>query len=582
MNEIRKCKNCSADFVIEPDDFGFYEKIKVPPPKFCFSCRLQRRLSWRNERNFYRRQCGLCSKSIISVYGPENKFPVYCIKCWWGDGWDPYSYGMDYDPNKSFLGQFRELTNKIPALAIMNDDGVGSVNCEYTYDWAFSKNCYLGACGWYVENGLYMYDVNHAKDIMDCWNVNNSELVAESVNCDRCYNCLYCDLCFDSNNCILSSDLKGCSNCAMCVGLRNKQYCILNKQYSKEEYEQELKKLNLENRDSLNANLKKFQELALKYPRKYAYILKSVNSTGFFLIEAKLAKNCFYGFSPIENSAHIVVNDGAKDSYDCNNTGHPELCYECITPDDSTGNKFSIFCWKCTEAEYSNNCHSCVNVFGCSGLKHGSYAILNRRYSKEEFLSLREKIVGEMSKAGEWGEFFSASMSPFAYNESASMDWFPLTQKEATNAGFRWKEGESRNYQATKNSGSLPKDIASTDDSILQDIIACEHGGVCGEMCTSAFKITEQELQLRRRFNMPIPTLCPNCRHYQRLRRRNPPKLLRRSCQCSGKMSSNGVYQNTVSHGHGDQPCPNEFETSYVPDRPEIVYCEACYNAEIV
>lgn len=29
-------------------------------------------------------------------------------------------------------------------------------------------------------------------------------------------------------------------------------------------------------------------------------------------------------------------------------------------------------------------------------------------------------------------------------------------------------------------------------------------------------------------------------------------------------------------------PCPNEFETTYTPDRPEIVYCEACYLAEVV
>jgi len=27
--------------------------------------------------------------------------------------------------------------------------------------------------------------------------------------------------------------------------------------------------------------------------------------------------------------------------------------------------------------------------------------------------------------------------------------------------------------------------------------------------------------------------------------------------------------------------CTNEFETPYAPDRPEIVYCEECYNKEI-
>ncbi len=32
-------------------------------------------------------------------------------------------------------------------------------------------------------------------------------------------------------------DVKRSSNCFLCVNLENKKYCILNKQYSKEEYE---------------------------------------------------------------------------------------------------------------------------------------------------------------------------------------------------------------------------------------------------------------------------------------------------------------------------------------------------------
>ncbi|KKT22561.1 MAG: hypothetical protein UW08_C0006G0001, partial [Parcubacteria group bacterium GW2011_GWB1_43_8b] len=67
----------------------------------------------------------------------------------------------------------------------------------------------------------------------------------------------------------------------------------------------------------------------------------------------------------------------------------------------------------------------------------------------------------------------------------------------------------------------------------------------------------------------------------QRLKQRNPLKLWHRHCQCKGKKSENNTYTNTITHQHGDSPCPNEFETSYSPDRPEIVYCEQCYNAEI-
>ena len=85
--------------------------------------------------------------------------------------------------------------------------------------------------------------------------------------------------------------------------------------------------------------------------------------------------------------------------------------------------------------------------------------------------------------------------------------------------------------------------------------------GECNEQCTEAFKIIPDELQFYQRMNLPLPRLCPNCRHYNRLKQRNPLKLWHRSCMKEG--------------------CTNEFETSYAPDRPEIIYCESCYNKEI-
>ena len=55
-----------------------------------------------------------------------------------------------------------------------------------------------------------------------------------------------------------------------------------------------------------------------------------------------------------------------------------------------------------------------------------------------------------------------------------------------------------------------------------------------------------------------------------------------RKCTCAGEKSENSVYTNTAQHFHENGHCPNEFETSYAPERPEIVYCEQCYNAEVV
>jgi hypothetical protein len=68
-NENRTCQNCKKDFTIEPDDFSFYEKIKVPAPTFCPYCRMMRRMVFGNLSTFYK-------KSVIHV---ENLLFVYIL-----------------------------------------------------------------------------------------------------------------------------------------------------------------------------------------------------------------------------------------------------------------------------------------------------------------------------------------------------------------------------------------------------------------------------------------------------------------------------------------------------------------------
>ena len=147
--------------------------------------------------------------------------------------------------------------------------------------------------------------------------------------------------------------------------------------------------------------------------------------------------------------------------------------------------------------------------------------------------------------------------------------------------GYRWAKPESKNYAATLNGEGLPDGIDLVQDSILREVVKCAHGGACEQMCSTAFRVTPYELEYYKKFRIPLPALCPNCRHFERLAKRTPLQLWKRACQCTGKNSDNGIYGNTGAHAHGEGHCPNEFETSYAPARKEIVYCEACYNAEV-
>ncbi len=190
--------------------------------------------------------------------------------------------------------------------------------------------------------------------------------------------------------------------------------------------------------------------------------------------------------------------------------------------------------------------------------------------------------VDSKERVYKYGEFFPPEISPFAYNETIAQEYFTLSEAEAKSKGFRWRTPEPRIYKVTIKTGELSDNIKDVSDSILNDIIKCQHANKeCGEQCTEAFRIISQELQFYRQMNIPLPRLCPNCRHYQRSSKKNPIKLWHGKCQCGGAKSENGVYTNEVKHPHGETHCMNEFETSYSPDRPEIVYCESCYNSEV-
>ena len=126
--ETRNCQNCKTNFNIEPDDFSFYEKMKVPPPTWCPECRQNARILHRNFKTLYKRPSSKSGKMIVSMYNPDVLFPVYDIGEWWGDDWDPMDYGRDIDWERSLFEQMHELFNSVPHVSIVNTK---SENCEY-------------------------------------------------------------------------------------------------------------------------------------------------------------------------------------------------------------------------------------------------------------------------------------------------------------------------------------------------------------------------------------------------------------------------------------------------------------------
>ncbi|MFA6586211.1 MAG: hypothetical protein WCS86_03580 [Candidatus Paceibacterota bacterium] len=556
-SENRKCQNCKKEFTIEAEDFKFYEKVKVPSPMFCPECRLIRRLSWRNDLTFYNRKCDLCGKNIISLYHKDKPLTVYCNKCWWSDKWDPKSYARDIDFSRPFFEQFRELQDKVPLLSLINDDGIGSVNCEYTQNTTYAKNCYMGAMSWRTEDLMYYYHIDgpDTRDVVDSLDLfYYLQIIYDSIFLEHSYNCRNCYYSTGLTDCVLCYDCKGCSNCFMCANLRQKKYCIFNKQYTKEEYENIIRDYQLHSYSGTERAKGEFTNFLSKQIRRFANIRNSVNCTGDCLLNSKNLKNAFMAIG-CEDVRFLMRGTNIKDSYDLTPAGESSQCYEALTADYDYLALFAIYSFKNQEVSYVENCHSSKHLFGCSGIRHGQYCILNKEYSKEEYFKLRDKLIEYMKQTGEYGEFFPSRMSHFGYNETMAQDYFPTTREEAIKNGHKWWDDiQKTTGKETLSLYQIPDSILNVKDDILNDVLCCIE-------CGRNYKIVQNELIFYKKYLIPLPRKCFYCRNNWRIRFENPMKLWHRKCMKEG--------------------CQNEFETSYSSDRPEIVYCEKCYQQEV-
>jgi len=578
--ETRNCQNCKNSFTIEPEDFEFYAKIKAPPPTFCPDCRMQRRMAWRNERSLYKRK-DVFGKDIISIYAPDGPFTVYPRDYWWSDKWDPLDYGREYDFTRPFFTQFRELLEAVPVASVFSNNVVDS---PYTNHVGNLKDSYLTFATWECENVNYSDKAIQSKDSFDVYLATKCELCYWVVDSEDSYCLFFSSFSSGCSDSFFLFDCKNCQNCFGCVGLRNKQYCIFNEQYSKEDYEKKLKEINTGSFESIQKYSQLFNEFKLQRPHKYARLINAINTIGD---NCRNMKNCKFAFdiAGVEDSQYVTHGGlGMKDSYDGYGVGICELLYEGIDSGvNGSREKFSVVVYGARDTDYCFNCEGGSNLFGCIGLRNKEYCILNKQYSKEDYLVLRTKIIEQMNQMPyidsrgrkyAYGEFFPVELSPFAYNETIANEYYPMSKDDADKDKFHWRESEAREFNISMYAKNLPDHIQDVPDTIINEQLGCL-------TCTKAYRILQSELDFYKRQNLPLPRQCSECRHKKRFESRNPIKLWHRKCQCVGVKSQNGVYQNTVNHAHGNSSCSNEFETSYAPDRPEIVYCEACYNAEV-
>ncbi len=562
--EFRNCNLCTQEFHIYEKDIFMLEQLSptiswkkytLPLPTFCAHCRRKNRLAWRNESKLFRRKCDLTWKTILSFCDENVKHPVYEREAWFSHEWSAFDYGQEFDFSRPFFEQLEELKNKVP---IYSRSILRAENSEFSNNANDVKNCYLCFNGGEAEDCYYCTMFHEVKDCIDCYNMNQSSACYEDIDCFNCHEVFFSQ---NSKDCYKSSFLKnciGCKNCFWCKNRINGEYYFFNVQYSPKQYEQKVAEI--QKMYSFEEIQKQVDIFFKNLPEKYITGVLNENVIGEYI---NASKDVFMSFEIIdsENIRYSTsLKDNSKNCLDVDGFGWSlENCYEsCIIGHYSGRVFFSFDCWdKVSNLLYCISCiQSTSDCFWCVWLTKQKYCILNKQYTKEQYEALLPKIIEHLQKTGEWGQFLPKKLSSNGYNQSVCQEYYPLTQEEALQQGFLWSHYEAPFPKVDKSipAQKLPNDIWSIPDDILNWAIECE-------ISKRPFKIIEQELNFLRVHHLPIPKRHPEERHLKRIRKRNIGHTIY-SCKC--------------------QKCGKDIQTGFAPETKSIVYCEECYNKEIL
>lgn len=145
-----------------------------------------------------------------------------------------------YSVVQSLRMKFTSLVISMPHRNVLQ---IGSEHCtgESIFHSKNARRCFdVENC----EDATYSHHVKNFKDSMDVFGAfMGGELQYENSSAGGSVRTMCSYLSWHNNDCAYMNYCHNCSNCFGCISLHHKQYCILNTQYTKEEYESLLPKI---------------------------------------------------------------------------------------------------------------------------------------------------------------------------------------------------------------------------------------------------------------------------------------------------------------------------------------------------
>lgn len=233
FDSFKASNSCDGDYVIQSE--RCYDSVDVVDSNNCTYLSYCARVY----------NCDFCWDCVDShdLFGCVHlKMKEYCI----------FNRQYTEEEYKKKVVELRKLTpeeifkkrDEIAArFPVTQTHVVNSDNCDYGNQIFYSKNLYMCFDSAYSEDSGYLYDSHHNKNSYD---------FTQTHHCEFCYECTdgyLLNKCFFVANSARLSDSGFCENCSDsnhllgCYDLKGQEYCILNRKYSKEEYEKRYKEI---------------------------------------------------------------------------------------------------------------------------------------------------------------------------------------------------------------------------------------------------------------------------------------------------------------------------------------------------
>jgi hypothetical protein len=248
--DLKNCYLCFGSIFAEDCFYGspYYSKDSVDIlvsrdlelAYECVDCSgIYRSIFCQNSKNcsdsYFLKDCIGCSHCVGCV-NLRNKSYCYFNEQLTKEEWEDKRQNLRLDRHSSIetlKEKFKSFLNKFPHKNLNmthseNSSGDHLVECRNTHNSFFSKR---------LENCKHLTQTIDMVNSYDANYMENSEWVLDSFGAYKNYNLRFGNTVYESTDCdYCDFCVNNVKNCFGCISLKRKQYCILNKQYSKEEY----------------------------------------------------------------------------------------------------------------------------------------------------------------------------------------------------------------------------------------------------------------------------------------------------------------------------------------------------------